>query len=65
MVRKQQKFGKKYPIKYPDTSKTQLSILYLIEANPNITREEMAIKLNLSLPGIKKNIRILKDKKAS
>ena len=57
-----EKYPLKYPEKYPEANETQLKILYLIETNPKITREQIATKLGLSLPGIKKNIKTLKDK---
>ena len=41
--------------------KSTVKILNLIRENPNITRQEMAEKLNLSLEGIDKIIRKLKN----
>lgn len=41
--------------------KTRTKIIELINDNPNITREEMANKLNLTLKAIEKQIKNLKD----
>lgn len=42
------------------TVKSTVKILELIEENPNITRQEMASIIGLSIEGIDKNIRKLK-----
>ena len=42
-------------------SKTQSNILDLIKNNNIITQQELSKQLNLSLPTIKKNIKILKE----
>ena len=48
--------------KYPETNKTQLRIIYLMSMDSKITGEELANELRLSLEGIKKNIKQLKQK---
>ncbi|GBE20323.1 MAG TPA: winged helix-turn-helix transcriptional regulator [Candidatus Pacearchaeota archaeon] len=57
-----EKYPEKYSEKYPETNKTQLRIIYLMSRNPKITGEELANELRLSLEGIKKNIKQLKQK---
>ncbi|MBI5389005.1 winged helix-turn-helix transcriptional regulator [Candidatus Woesearchaeota archaeon] len=53
----------KYPEKYPgDLNATQRKMLDLIYQNNNITLKEMSALLKLSREGIKKNIRLLKEK---
>ena len=42
-------------------SKTQSNILSLIQDNDIITQQDLSKQLNLSLPSIKKNIKILKE----
>ncbi len=42
-------------------SKTQSNILKLIQDNDTITGQDLSKQLNLSLPSIKKNIKILKE----
>lgn len=42
-------------------SKTQSNILNLIQDNDTITGQDLSKQLNLSLPSIKKNIKILKE----
>ena len=44
------------------TNKTEDMMLDLIRDNPNITISQFVIKTNLSEPGIKKNLKKLKDK---
>ena len=44
------------------TNKTEDFILELIRDNPNITIAQLMIKTNLSEPGIKKNLKKLKEK---
>lgn len=41
---------------------TQIKMIELIRDNPNITIKQFVVKLGLSEPGIKKNLKILKDK---
>ncbi len=43
--------------------KSRVKIIELINNNSTITREELAEKLNLTLKGIDKQIKILKEKK--
>ena len=44
------------------TNKTEDLILELIRDNPNITIAQLMIKTNLSEPGVKKNLKKLKEK---
>ena len=49
--------------KYPQNlNKTQIEILALIEQNNNMTKAEMAQKLDLSIEAVKKNMRVLRKK---
>lgn len=58
-----EKIPEKVTEKYPeDINSTQKKILDLIADEKTISREEIAGKLGLSLEGIKKNIKQLKDK---
>ena len=51
------------PEKYPENlNETQAAMLEMIISNPRVTRQEMAMKLELTESAIKKNIRILKEK---
>ena len=60
---KEGKDTEKYPEKYPERmNPTQQKIIDIIKKNPNISREEIASQLNLSLEAIKKNVFILKKK---
>ena len=45
------------------TNKTEDKILELIRDNPNITIAQLMLKTNLSEPGVKKNLKQLKEKK--
>ena len=45
------------------TNKTEDLILELMRNNPNITIAQLMIKTNLSEPGVKKNLKKLKEKK--
>jgi ATP-dependent DNA helicase RecG len=57
------KYPKKYPEKYPENiNDTQKAIIDLIYSNNKISREEIANKIGLSLEGIKKNIKLLKER---
>ncbi|MCR4562680.1 MAG: winged helix-turn-helix domain-containing protein [Bacilli bacterium] len=44
------------------TNKTEDKIVELIRDNPNITIAQLMIKTGLSEPGVKKNLKQLKDK---
>ncbi|MDD2285229.1 MAG: ATP-binding protein [Paludibacter sp.] len=44
------------------TNKTEDKIVELIRYNPNITIQQIMIKTGLSEPGVKKNLKQLKDK---
>lgn len=44
------------------TNKTEDMMLDLIRDNPNITISQFVMKTNLSEPGVKKNLKKLKDK---
>ena len=44
------------------TNKTEDLILELMRNNPNITIAQLMIKTNLSEPGVKKNLKKLKEK---
>ncbi len=44
------------------TNKTEEKVIELIRDNPNITIKQLTIKTGLSEPGIKKNLKQLKDK---
>ena len=45
------------------TNKTENKILELMRDNPNITIQQIMVKTTLSEPGVKKNLKQLKDKK--
>ena len=45
------------------TNKTEKKILELMRDNPNITIQQIMVKTALSEPGVKKNLKKLKDKK--
>ena len=45
------------------TNKTEKKILELMRNNPNITIQQIMVKTALSEPGVKKNLKQLKDKK--
>ena len=44
------------------TNKTEDSIIAIIRDNPNITVNQLMIKTSLSEPGVKKNLKQLKEK---
>lgn len=44
------------------TNKTEDKIIELIRDNPNITIQQLMLKTGLSEPGVKKNLKQLKDK---
>lgn len=43
-------------------NKTQIKILNLIKSNPSITQREMANRIGVAMPTIRKNVQILKNK---
>jgi len=45
------------------TNKTEDTIVNIIRDNPNITVNQLMIKTSLSEPGVKKNLKQLKEKK--
>ncbi|MCL2063382.1 MAG: winged helix-turn-helix transcriptional regulator [Candidatus Cloacimonetes bacterium] len=54
-----EKYPVKYPIKYP-INETKNGIINAISKNPEITIEQLATEIGISIPGIKKNINQLK-----
>ena len=55
-----QKSGQKSGHKI-ELNETQIKLLEVIKSNPNITQNNLSIKLNLGRTAITKNIKILKD----
>ncbi|MBR0351105.1 MAG: winged helix-turn-helix transcriptional regulator, partial [Clostridia bacterium] len=54
--------AKKDIIEKEKLNNTQIQILSLIKDNPSITQKEMAEKIGMALPTIRKNVQILKNK---
>lgn len=54
--------SKKENLSKEELNKTQRKILNLIKSNPSITQREMANKIGVAMPTIRKNIQILKNK---
>ena len=51
-----------YKVYHKVTNKTEDIIIAIIRDNPNITVNQLMIKTSLSEPGVKKNLKQLKEK---